>query len=260
MGSETEQSQHFDKPRVRILAKSALFFSMAVLLLSVASSIAFRINGDIMPTVVKGPHPNAGRFADFSMDVAIYGAILCGLLSFFSVVLAPFRKPRRANLIVSILAILFVVTVPFILQWTLSRVNKSPATTHVIRMRQLASALRWYARCHDGQLPEAGNWCESIAESVIREWSSHRTSVIMKWNPTHGSAYALNKNLAGLKLNSMPSDIVLLFETTLSQNPAGGPELIITTNHDGRGCIIMFSDMHMEFIKAKDINDLRWKP
>jgi hypothetical protein len=254
-----EPFQEPTRPRVRILAKTALALSFVFLLFSVAGNIAFHINGD-MPPSIKGLHPDTGKFADFSYTVILFGTFFFIVFSFISLVLAFFREPRKANFIVSLLAILCASAAPFIIQLAMNRVNNSAGTFHSIRIGQLAEALQEYSQNHQGQLPEATDWCNSISESVVKRWSSGRTSWIMKWYPDRGSAYALNKNIAGAKLKSIPSNVVFLFETSVAKNPAGGPELMNTNNYPVKGCLVLFADMNVAFVRAEDFNNLRWTP
>jgi prepilin-type processing-associated H-X9-DG protein len=72
--------------------------------------------------------------------------------------------------------------------------------------------------------------------------------------------YAINKNVEELGTSS-PPDMVLLFETN---RPGwcqdGGPEILTTNHHNGEGCNILFVDGHVEFVRTKDLNRLKWTP
>ncbi|HEW79316.1 MAG TPA: hypothetical protein ENH34_05055 [Phycisphaerales bacterium] len=74
------------------------------------------------------------------------------------------------------------------------------------------------------------------------------------------SRYAFNKNLAGKHLAEIPNDIVLFFETEQEEDPVGNSESITGKNHYDRGCVVLFGDLHLEFVKTEDFNDLRWQP
>ncbi len=74
------------------------------------------------------------------------------------------------------------------------------------------------------------------------------------------SEFAFNATLSDMKRTELPKDVVLLFETKLAKNPAGGPELMSTNNHPIIGCFVLFADMHIAFVRAEDFNNLRWKP
>ncbi|HIJ71213.1 MAG TPA: hypothetical protein HPP87_07600 [Planctomycetes bacterium] len=64
-----------------------------------------------------------------------------------------------------------------------------------------------------------------------------------------------------MKLDELPQDVVLLFETAPGWNEVGGPELLTTKNHKGRGCCILFAgNPEGVFIKTADLDTLRWEP
>ena len=52
--------------------------------------------------------------------------------------------------------------------------------------------------------------------------------------------------------------MVLAFEAKGGWNQHSGKELLATGNH-GKGCNVLFSDNSVEFIKAEDVNSLRWE-
>ena len=74
------------------------------------------------------------------------------------------------------------------------------------------------------------------------------------------SRYALNSNLTGMRLADIPNDVVLIFETEPVKHPSGGADSITSQHHYGKGAVVLFADLHIEFIKTKDFNDLRWEP
>jgi len=50
----------------------------------------------------------------------------------------------------------------------------------------------------------------------------------------------------------------LLFETKKGWNQHGGRELLTLENHKGEGCNVLFNDKSVRFIKAEDVNELKW--
>jgi len=107
------------------------------------------------------------------------------------------------------------------------------------------------------------------------------------------SAYALNDQVVGKKRSELPTDIVVLFETDAEikdpqysmtevrreiledrdvesyqtdrikegqWNQVGGVDIVSCTHHAGLGSNILFADGHVEFVRKKDIPNLRWKP
>jgi len=53
-------------------------------------------------------------------------------------------------------------------------------------------------------------------------------------------------------------DVVLLFESEPGWNQHGGPELLTTGNHQGKGCSVLFVDGSVNFVKAEEVSGLQW--
>ena len=71
--------------------------------------------------------------------------------------------------------------------------------------------------------------------------------------------YAMNPHASPRRARDRKSrEVVLLFESKPGWNQFGGPELLTTENHRGEGCNILFVDLHVEFVKAKDLGRLKW--
>ncbi len=99
--------------------------------------------------------------------------------------------------------------------------------------------------------PDPDKWCDQLVERTIN--MKLFTCPSVKQGRCH---YAMNPYA---KPDS-PGDVVLLFETKAGWNQFGGPELLNPQNHNGRGCNIVFNDMHVEFVKTEDFDKLRWEP
>jgi hypothetical protein len=41
-------------------------------------------------------------------------------------------------------------------------------------------------------------------------------------------------------------------------NQVGGSDMLTTENHEGKGCWVLFSDIHAEFVKAERLGELKW--
>jgi prepilin-type processing-associated H-X9-DG protein len=74
------------------------------------------------------------------------------------------------------------------------------------------------------------------------------------------SSYAFNTNLSGVNPANVPSDTVLLFETTAGVNPVGGAEILNTERHQNEGCNVLFADGSARFVKKEEFETLKWKP
>ena len=53
--------------------------------------------------------------------------------------------------------------------------------------------------------------------------------------------------------------VVLLFETKDGWNQLGGPEILTTENHEGKGCNILLNDGTARFVKTDELSKLKWK-
>jgi len=119
-------------------------------------------------------------------------------------------------------------------------------------LRQIGIMMVMYAEENE-QYPTADKWCDLLIKHAEASNSMFRCK-----GATEGPCnYAMNKNIEGLGKDA-PSDMVLLFETSPGWNQSGGPEILTTENHNGDGCNVLFVDSHVEFIKTRDLKDLKW--
>ncbi len=83
-----------------------------------------------------------------------------------------------------------------------------------INLKVLGTAILVYAIDHDGYLPTAENWCDLlITEADVNP--DMKGFLCKASDAVKGeSSYALNKSITGLKLDEIPQEVVLLFETT----------------------------------------------
>lgn len=107
-----------------------------------------------------------------------------------------------------------------------------------------------YAADNNDLYPDADKWCD-----LLIKWTDIDKKVLLcpadKVGPC---SYAMNKNC---KTPLGSSEIVLLFETKSGWNQNGGQELLID-NHKG-GSNILFNDGHVNWVDAKDFNNLKWR-
>jgi len=119
-------------------------------------------------------------------------------------------------------------------------------------LRQIGIVMTMYAE-ENNQYPTADKWCDLLIEHC----EVSEKQFLCKGAPEGPCNYAMNKNIEQFGADA-PPDIVLLFETHPGWNQAGGPEILTTENHQDDGCNILFADGHVQFIKTKDLNDLKW--
>lgn len=123
-------------------------------------------------------------------------------------------------------------------------------------IRYLRDSLNCYIFDYEDKLP-ADNWCDLlIAEANV----SARNLVCPASDAIESeeSCYALNINAAGKRIGGLPGDLVLLFECKKGWNHVGGKELLNMDNHQGKGCHVVYVNGEVEFVKAKDVDKLRW--
>ena len=117
----------------------------------------------------------------------------------------------------------------------------------------LGKAMVIYMGDNDEQFPTPSAWCDLLIEHA----GVTPQSFICKGGDEGPCHYAMNKNVIGLGM-SAPPDMVLLFETYPGWNQVGGPEMLTTENHQGDGCNILFADGHVRFVRARELDTLRW--
>jgi prepilin-type processing-associated H-X9-DG protein len=120
----------------------------------------------------------------------------------------------------------------------------------------LRRAVIVYARDHNDMYPPADSWCDVLIKNC--DVSPKQFCCPASDAKVGKSSYAINVNVAGRKTSEVPPDTVLLFETKPGVNPAGGPEILNTDNHQRDGCNVLFADGHVEFIKSEKLSTLHW--
>jgi hypothetical protein len=119
----------------------------------------------------------------------------------------------------------------------------------------LSKAIFLYASDNEDKSPTSSQWCD-----LLIKYNKVQPEQFRCRGANEGPCnYAMNKNLAEQSVLSFSPDIVMLFETTPGWNQTGGPEILSTRNHQGKGCNVVFMDTHFEFVKTEDLNKLRWK-
>jgi hypothetical protein len=247
-----------EKKRLTLLSKIALIWGIGSLAFSVLALLAFYVNWNIFPDDAIGPHPYFGSMGKWLIAGGFYGGISGVLLAIAALTTNQLKKSHSINIGVGFLCLFLnysaVATAPFIVTCNIV----APAKIYAHQLRQLSHIIQKYSEEHSNQLPSSSNWCE-----VLVGKSKFYSDFLMNKpveTDEHLSNYAFNANLSELNLNELPKNVVLLFETSLAKNPAGGPELMSTNNHPAKGCFVLFADMHIAFVRAEDFNNLRWKP
>jgi hypothetical protein len=163
------------------------------------------------------------------------------------------KLPTNKTLTDMIIMLLIILLVIWILSTLFSptplpreKVNQIKCLSN---MHILMLACVMYADKHEEMYPEPSKWCDLLVDYVPEKFFQCPGG---KENKCH---YAMNPNC---ELDS-PKDMVLLFESTGGWNQFGGPELLNTQNHEGRGCNVVFNDCNVEFVETEDFQYLQWK-
>lgn len=176
------------------------------------------------------------------------------------------------------MAIAFLVSKPGIYQYrrVLSGIN----------LKQFSAAFAIYAYENEGALIPSEKWCDVLIAQLDVPPKAFSVS---NFKAEEGECiYAMNQNVVGMKLDEIPGDVVLLFETSLGVedertgsllsrpfavelgymkdkkiytnrwNQVGGPGDIKTDYHETPGACVLFVDGHTAFVEVEDIPRLKW--
>ena len=159
---------------------------------------------------------------NFVIPIAV--AILCGLVASPYLGIGALWRIKQSNgllvgkgraitaIVVSGIIILGVV-IPSI---TVSRPSRLVCAS---TFRGLSTSIKVYAYENDDRLPTARNWCDLFICHVDVDPKQFRCP---ESDAIEGeSSYALNKNVIGMKLSEIPSDVVLMFETSFGRTEQG---------------------------------------
>jgi len=131
-----------------------------------------------------------------------------------------------------------------------------PRLNCAANMRSLALAMIIYASDDEqGRFPAADSWCDLLLKDNRAQDDQFVCEEAAKKGGNPRCNYAINPNARP----SSPPDTVLLFETRDGWNQHGGPEILTTENHGGKGCNILFNNGSARFVRTKDLAKLKWK-
>jgi prepilin-type processing-associated H-X9-DG protein len=160
-------------------------------------------------------------------------------------------------------------------------------------LKGLGTALYVYANDYDDRLPPE-DWCDLL---IMEADVSPKSFICPVSEEIEGeSSYAMNRSVAGKKLDELPGNIVLLFETSIGLeadprttpiqerrhydflsgsgrwyaenhqvhkdrwNQYGGAGDVLIRHDESKpaGCNVLFADGHTEFVPADKIAGLKW--
>jgi hypothetical protein len=167
------------------------------------------------------------------------------------------KKPDRGHMFSPLrvlLGVLIGITIlACLIVWPSPPRRSARRVVCLVNLKTLGVALSIYAEEHDGSYPPADKWCDLL----VRLISPNRSEEAFRC-PKAGQErcdYAMNPRADA---RSAP-DVVLLFESTGGWNQSGGPELLTTKHHEGKGCNVLFVGGWANFVKTEDIPHLKWE-
>jgi hypothetical protein len=171
-------------------------------------------------------------------------AFLLGLLS--TLIILVFRA-RFKGLVYSLSAVVFSLPIVYIgTEFFMSpnvRAEDMKNYTTLYNMGLLDEALKKYAQSHNGILPDANSWCDSLMNqdpTLTAENFRHPQPDLLKLK---GRCHiAFNSNLSGRSLGDVPGDVVLLFEADGGWNLNGTGLLLTSPYGEKRFVRILFVD------------------
>ena len=155
--------------------------------------------------------------------------------------------------------LLMAVSIPLLLlpSLTLAR-NQAKQTLRASRVAQLSKSVMMYAEDYDDVFPTPpSNW-----PKLMFPYYRFRQMEESPFAPGAGRAYAINENLAGVRMSAVyaPSRTVLFFEAALGAPAAGGPELLPKVPRHRDRYVVGFVDGHVADVPKDEVRDLSWKP
>jgi hypothetical protein len=244
---------------VSAFSRVSLCLAIGGFVVAVVANLGLYINGDFLPDEVRGPHPLAGAVGEVALQVGIFVIPCVMILSFFGLPLSFFRGPVVVNFLAALSALLVSTVAWHINTDGLMRVRANPARFHAREVTRLAIVIGTYTKEHDGYLPIPGDWCKTLTE-FDPNTAGYLSYPMVKSTPPGFSTVALNASLEGRRLADVRGGVVLLFGTRPAENPVGDHQLLTADNYNGIGAVVLFTDLHLEFVKVDNFGGLRWEP
>jgi hypothetical protein len=247
-----------EKPRIRGVARGAVYFALAALVVSLVKSLSF-----FLYVNSGGLNNFAGEIWPLMFGIYPFTLLVALVLVIASFVTVLFREQKLYRLILAALGLLFIfcsweidsyATFGFSSDKTI--IDDVRYFAHNEQAMKLIDLLRdvipMYCQKHNGRLPQLDNW---NSEFINTDSNSMKAPLVRELE-----RFAFNKNLAGLQLDQKFNGVVLLFEAERGENRVGNEYTITANHHYGKGSLVLFADMHIEFVKSEDFDKLRWKP
>jgi hypothetical protein len=161
------------------------------------------------------------------------------------------------NGIMLLLIVPLVVMAGLLLPALAQAKSKAQTINCVNNLKQLSIAIKIYSRDNNDKFPSAANWCDAINTTV----GSPRVFQCPD-NLSLRCAYAYNKKVSGMEEGKVDPQTVVLFESNLGWNGAGGPNDVAMRHRrqSNQLVIVGFADGSVQQIPASRLSTLRWEP
>ncbi len=240
------------------VAKFALYCSCFLLVVTVANSLSFYFY--VTSGGLNRIAANVWLYVYF-MDKACSVIVL--ILLFVSLIWSPLSTGKINSLILTTIGIVIFICSAQIDSFVNAGFESNENYSEELRywghnenalklIHVLINVIPRYCQKHDGRLPALDNWNSDFINTDPDSMNVLLVSDLDR--------FAFNENLAGLQLDQIPGGVVLLFEAERGENRVGSESSITAYHHYGKGSIVMFADLRVEFVKAEDFDKLRWKP
>jgi prepilin-type processing-associated H-X9-DG protein len=198
----------------------------------------------------------------FTLMITALPALICGIISLVKISNSKGQLKGTGFAVAgiaipSVSAVFILPIILVILMPALGKVRCSVQTMVCTKnLSSLGKSMLIYTNDYKDMYPPADSWCNLLVTdgNALPDEFICPGSIAVKGE----SSYAININVAGKKVSEVSPDTVLLFETNPEVNPAGGPEILSTDNHQRDGCNVLFADGHVKFVKSEELEDLRW--
>jgi hypothetical protein len=202
------------------------------------------------------PQSHTARNQIIQLLAILSATLVLSLVALATVVLSRKRAAGRgwaaAGALISAILVLLTLTVGLPM---LDTVHQAVCQKNLM---QLALVLEMYAGDNGDLLPTT-SWSDRALSEVGRDvWGIFRCPEA----PGLRCAYAFNRALMGRSIKTIPQPerTVLLFESDLGWNSAGGPDALVRTpRHSGKD-VFAFADGSVKLFDRKQESDLIWYP
>jgi hypothetical protein len=154
---------------------------------------------------------------------------------------------------------MLLCSIPFMAAMSLpalARAKQKAQTINCVNnLKQLGLAVKLYAADHNDLLPAAATWCDTIQTNVGSPKVFQCPS-----EPGPRCAYAFNSKLDSKKESEINPQTVMLFESDLGWNGAGGTEALKPHKHSSRLVNVVLADGAVMQIPRSWLETLRWEP